>query len=282
MYTWVRLRPHTHTKCGLRFPPQYHISYRWSYYLAPLCVDAFSRCYVQWADCFSIMRVQIGLVYLNHLKCLSAQEEFIRFCHCESFKTHMLTVICYAVLTTVNYNYRYLLIHSLLIFLWMSVSHIHLNYDVFRQQRSLLSINIQWNCVRSSWDVLLSGGFRLQRCAVSYSHLLKVKVKCTLVQALRLCTGCTAHRGSRGIALPFLDSGTRRGLRGQHHSPATLYPRERPGTHCTQGCVGPRAGLDRCRKSCLPTRIWSPDHPARSQSLYWLSYLAHSHLLDIL
>ena len=33
------------------------------------------------------------------------------------------------------------------------------------------------------------------------SHIKKVKVKCTLVQALRLCTGPTAHRGSRGIAL---------------------------------------------------------------------------------
>ena len=30
------------------------------------------------------------------------------------------------------------------------------------------------------------------------------KVNCTLVQALRLCTGCTAHRGSRGIAYSFL------------------------------------------------------------------------------
>jgi len=30
---------------------------------------------------------------------------------------------------------------------------------------------------------------------------MKVKVKVTLVQALRLCTGRTAHRGSRGIAL---------------------------------------------------------------------------------
>jgi hypothetical protein len=39
----------------------------------------------------------------------------------------------------------------------------------------------------------------------------KVKVKCTLVQALRLCTGCTAHRGSRGIALLFHDHDTRRG-----------------------------------------------------------------------
>jgi hypothetical protein len=29
--------------------------------------------------------------------------------------------------------------------------------------------------------------------------------KCTLVQALRLCTGRTANRGSRGIALLFHD-----------------------------------------------------------------------------
>ena len=33
----------------------------------------------------------------------------------------------------------------------------------------------------------------------------KVKVKVTLVQALRLCTGRTAHRVSRGIALLFHD-----------------------------------------------------------------------------
>jgi hypothetical protein len=31
----------------------------------------------------------------------------------------------------------------------------------------------------------------------------KVKVKVTLVQALRLCTGRTGHRGSKGIALLF-------------------------------------------------------------------------------
>jgi len=42
------------------------------------------------------------------------------------------------------------------------------------------------------------------------SSLIKVKVNCTLVQALRLCTGGTAHRGSRGIALLFLDHSTRR------------------------------------------------------------------------
>ena len=36
-------------------------------------------------------------------------------------------------------------------------------------------------------------------------------VKVTLVQELRLCTGHTAHRGSRSIALPFHDYGTRIG-----------------------------------------------------------------------
>ena len=46
---------------------------------------------------------------------------------------------------------------------------------------------------------------------VLFTFLYKGKVKCTLVQALRLCTGRTAHRGSRGVALPFLDHGTRRG-----------------------------------------------------------------------
>ena len=48
---------------------------------------------------------------------------------------------------------------------------------------------------------------------VDYSQhgVRKLKVKYTLVQALRLCTGRTAHRRSRGIALLFLDHGTRRG-----------------------------------------------------------------------
>jgi hypothetical protein len=35
---------------------------------------------------------------------------------------------------------------------------------------------------------------------------------------------------------------------GQRHAPAAL-PQERPGTHCTGGWLGPRAGLDGCGKS---------------------------------
>ena len=37
--------------------------------------------------------------------------------------------------------------------------------------------------------------------------------------------------------------------------------------------MGPRAGLDRCGKSRPHRDIRSPDRPARSQSLYRLSYL---------
>ena len=81
-----------------------------------------------------------------------------------------------------------------------------------------------------------------------YSLFIFKKVKVTLVQALRLCTGRTAHRGSRDIALPFLTTALE-GVRGQVHASAALYPRQRPGTHCAGGWVGPRAGLDRCGKS---------------------------------
>jgi hypothetical protein len=45
----------------------------------------------------------------------------------------------------------------------------------------------------------------------SLFRTVKVKVKCTPKQALRICTDCTAHRSSRGTAPPFLDHGTRRG-----------------------------------------------------------------------
>ena len=51
-------------------------------------------------------------------------------------------------------------------------------------------------------------------------------VKCTLVQALRLCAGSTAHRRSRGIALPFLDHDSRRG-EGSASRPGCSLPPEK-------------------------------------------------------
>ena len=41
----------------------------------------------------------------------------------------------------------------------------------------------------------------IEDCMKDFDNHTLFKVKCTLVQALRLCTGRTAHRGSRGIAL---------------------------------------------------------------------------------
>jgi hypothetical protein len=47
-----------------------------------------------------------------------------------------------------------------------------------------------------------------RRRIIKYIKVKKVKV--TLVQAPRLSTGRTAHRGSRGIAVLFHDHGTRK------------------------------------------------------------------------
>ena len=44
---------------------------------------------------------------------------------------------------------------------------------------------------------------RLPEWSGHVDRIKKVKVKCTLVQAMRLCTGRTAHTGSRGIAVLY-------------------------------------------------------------------------------
>jgi len=83
-------------------------------------------------------------------------------------------------------------------------------------------------------------------------HEKKVKVKVTLVQALRLCTGRTAHRGSRGIVLLFHDDGNRRGW-GVSVTPRPLFTLGKDPVQIVQrGWVDPRAGLERCGKSRPP------------------------------
>jgi hypothetical protein len=58
-------------------------------------------------------------------------------------------------------------------------------------------------------------------------------------------------------------------------------PGERtPGTHCTGGWVGSRASLDTVAKGKIHSPLpgiepRSPGLPARSQTLYWLSYPEH-------
>jgi hypothetical protein len=58
---------------------------------------------------------------------------------------------------------------------------------------------------------------------------------------------------------------------GQRHAPATLPPGKEPGTHFIGGWVRPRAVMH-CWGKYRPTGIRSSDRPARSESLYRLSY----------
>ena len=82
-----------------------------------------------------------------------------------------------------------------------------------------------------------------------------------------------AQRVGRGIDLFFHDQRHQKGVSVQQHAPAVLYPRERPGTHCTN--AGWASGLVWTGGKSRPTGIRSPDRPARSRSLYRLSYPAH-------
>jgi hypothetical protein len=93
------------------------------------------------------------------------------------------------------------------------------------------------------------------------------KVKSTLVQALRLCTGCMAHRGSRGIALLFLDHGTIRGW-GVSVTPRLLFTPGKDLVPIVQEAGWAPGLVWTVAENLNPTGIRSLDCPACSQSLY--------------
>ena len=121
----------------------------------------------------------------------------------------------------------------------------------------------------------------MQRCLSLSLSLRKSKVKSTLVQALRLCTGRTAHRGSRGIALPFLDHCTRR-VEGSASRPGRSLPSGKTRYPLYRRLGGPQGRSGEVRENLGPTGIRSPDRPARSQSLCWLRYSAYRCLYRVL
>jgi hypothetical protein len=89
------------------------------------------------------------------------------------------------------------------------------------------------------------------------------------------CTGCTAYRGNRGIALLFHDHGTRRGW-GVSVMPQPLFtPRKDPVPIVQEAGWAP-GPVWTGAENLTPTGIRFPDRPACSQSLYRLSYLAHT------
>ena len=99
-------------------------------------------------------------------------------------------------------------------------------------------------------------------------------VKYTLVQALRLCTDCTARSGSRGIALPFHDYDTRRWW-GVSVTPRPLFTPWKDPVPIAQEAVWAPGAVWTGAENLASPEIRSPDPPARSQSLYWLRYPAH-------
>ena len=79
----------------------------------------------------------------------------------------------------------------------------------------------------------------------------KKKVKCNLVQTLRLCTGRTANRGSRGIALLFLDHGTRRS-EGSTSRPGRSLPSGKNRHLLYRRLGGPQGRSGQVRKISSP------------------------------
>ena len=90
---------------------------------------------------------------------------------------------------------------------------------------------------------------------------------CTLVQALRLCTG------SIGIALPIHDHGTRRGF-GVSVTPRPLFAPGKDPVPIVQEAGWIPGPVWTGVENLAYTGIRSPDRPARSQSLYRLRYPA--------
>jgi hypothetical protein len=88
------------------------------------------------------------------------------------------------------------------------------------------------------------------------------------------CTGSTARRGSRGIALLFHDHGTRKGW-GVSVTPRPLFTRGKHPVPTVQEAGRAPGPIWTGAGSLAPTGIRSPDRPASNQSLYRLSYPAH-------
>jgi hypothetical protein len=111
---------------------------------------------------------------------------------------------------------------------WLLTSQFNVNRASSDSDRSSISGNPlatdSWNHLQyrlrashSMWNVcctsVIACGHTFKKVLLIRESSILVKVKCTFVLAMRLCTGRSAHKGSRGIALLFHDHGTRRGWR---------------------------------------------------------------------
>ena len=84
----------------------------------------------------------------------------------------------------------------------------------------------------------------------SHICLLKVKVKCNLARTLRLCTGRTAHRGSRGVEVqlyPFTTTALEWGV-GSASRPGRSLPPEKTRYPLYRRLGGPQGRSGQVRK----------------------------------
>ena len=130
----------------------------------------------------------------------------------------------------------------------------------------VLGLSTVWRSTAFSWVKIYT--LMLNQVYI-WIYIYIYNVKFALEQTTK------AQRGSRGIALLFLDLCAIWGW-VVSATPRPLYSRERPDTHCIWGWVGPRAGLNGCgkfRPPPPPPGIRFPDRPTRSESLYRVRYI---------
>jgi hypothetical protein len=90
------------------------------------------------------------------------------------------------------------------------------------------------------------------------------------------------RRGERMYCSYSFTTSALDGVSGQHHARPRFTPGERtPGTHCTRGWVGPRAGLDTEARGKILSPLPGIEHRSsrrqvHSQTQYWLSYPEHN------
>jgi hypothetical protein len=165
------------------------------------------------------------------------------------------------------------LLPPLLAFLMIVSVYSKLLHLPFQSQFLPRLFALQLKCC-NSLSILITA---LLRSSLHFS--MDIFCKCTLVQVLSLCTGRTAHRVSRGIALLFHDKGTRSGW-GVSVTPRPLFTPEKDRYPLYRRLSGPQGQFGQVRTISPATGTRYPDRPARSQSLYRLHYPAHN--VDIL
>jgi len=124
--------------------------------------------------------------------------------------------------------------------------------------------------------LFVTGFYTSSYCArVSLTHKGEVKVMCTSVQALRLCTGRTAHRGGVEVYLySFLTTALEWGEGSASRPDRSLPPRKDP-VLIVQEAVWAPGPVWTGAENLASTGIRSPYRPAPSQSLYRLRYPAY-------